>query len=462
MKKLGLLLGVVALLVPSLVLAGDIKIGLMCPLTGKWASEGQDMKNIVSLLVDETNARGGINGSKVDLVVEDDAGDPRTAALAAQKLASAGVVAVIGTYGSAVTEATQNILAESELVQIGTGSTSVRLTEKGLPLFFRTCPRDDAQGKAAAAAIIKAGYKKVALLHDNSSYAKGLAEESRAALEKAGVKIIFYDALTPGERDYTAILTKLKAASPDLIFFTGYYPETGMLLRQKKEMGWDVPMMGGDAANHQDLVKIAGPEAAAGYFFVSPPLPQDMDTDEARNFLKAFKERYKTVPVSVWAVLAGDAYKVLEAAIAKGNELKTRLLNVMDRDTDAFNVVSAAFGMHKDTDEQKAEPSAAIQNGLKGCTKTPMEMMELIDETLTLAHSLLGRFNDTSASDLGVAFLSLKAGIQGAWLNVLINVGSLKDQEFAAEYRARGEKLLAHALPLADECYAEIVKLIDG
>ena len=168
--------------------------------------------------------------------------------------------------------------------------------------------------------IILVCYKKVALLHDNSSYAKGLAEESRAALEKAGVKIIFYDALTPGERDYTAILTKLKAASPDLIFFTGYYPETGMLLRQKKEMGWDVPMMGGDAANHQDLVKIAGPEAAAGYFFVSPPLPQDMDTDEARNFLKAFKERYKTVPVSVWAVLAGDAYKVLEAAIAKGND----------------------------------------------------------------------------------------------------------------------------------------------
>ena len=156
-----------------------------------------------------------------------------------------------------------------------------------------------------------------------------------------------------------------------------------------------------------------------------------------------------------------DRERILDA-IAKGNELKTRLLDVMDRDTDAFNVVSAAFGMPKDTDEQKAARSAAIQNGLKGCTKTPMEMMELIDETLTLAHSLLGRFNDTSASDLGVAFLSLKAGIQGAWLNVLINVGSLKDQEFAAEYRARGEKLLAHALPLADECYAEIVKLIDG
>lgn len=158
----------------------------------------------------------------------------------------------------------------------------------------------------------------MALLHDNSSYAKGLAEETRTALEKAGVKVLFYDALTPGERDYTAILTKLKAAGPDLVFFTGYYPETGMLLRQKKEMGWNVPMMGGDAANHQDLVKIAGPEAAAGYFFISPPLPQDMDMPEARNFLTAYKAKYNSVPVSVWAVLAGDAFKVIEAALAAG------------------------------------------------------------------------------------------------------------------------------------------------
>lgn len=309
----------VALGLAAPAFAETIKLGLMCPLTGKWASEGQDMKNIVSLLVDETNAAGGINGKKVELVVEDDAGDPRTAALAAQKLAGAGVVAVIGTYGSAVTEASQNIIAEAGLVHVGTGSTSIRLTEKGLPLFFRTCPRDDAQGAAAAEAIVKGGFKKVALLHDKSSYAKGLADESRKALEKAGVEIVFYDALTPGERDYTAILTKLKSAAPDVVFFTGYYPETGMLLRQKKEMGWDVPMMGGDAANHQDLVKIAGADAARGYFFISPPLPQDMDTQEARHFLEAYKARYQSVPVSVWAVVAGDAYKVIEAALAAGN-----------------------------------------------------------------------------------------------------------------------------------------------
>jgi len=142
--------------------------------------------------------------------------------------------------------------------------------------------------------------------------------------------------------------------------------------------------------------------------------------------------------------------------------LQEKLIDVMDRDTDAFNVVSAAFGMPRETDEQKAARSAAIQEGLKACTRTPMEMMELCDETVTLAASLIGRFNDTSASDLGVAMLSLKAGIQGAWLNVLINIGSIKDRAFADEYRSRGEALLAHALPLADECYAAILKLIDG
>lgn len=291
----------------------------MCPLTGKWASEGLDMRNIVAMLAEKTNAAGGVGGATIELVVEDDAGDPRTAALAAQKLASAGVAAVIGTYGSAVTEAAQAILDEAGIVQIGTGSTSVRLTEKGLPLFFRTCPRDDAQGKSAADAIVKRGHKRVALLHDNSSYAKGLADETRKHLDAAaGVDVVFYDALTAGEQDYAAILTKLKAANPDILFFTGYYPETGMLLRQKKEMGWNVPMMGGDAANHQDLVKTAGTAAAEGYFFISPPLPQDMDTKEAGEFLAAFTAKHGAPPVSVWAVLAGDAYNVLAGALAAG------------------------------------------------------------------------------------------------------------------------------------------------
>ena len=147
----------------------------------------------------------------------------------------------------------------------------------------------------------------------------------------------------------------------------------------------------------------------------------------------------------------------------KGNALKARLIDVMDRDTDAFNVVSNAFGMPKDTDEQKAARSAAIQEGLKACTRTPMEMMELCDESISLAASLQEHgFNDSSASDLGVAFLSLSAAIRGAWLNVLINISSIKDQDFAGEYRKKGEDLLAHALPLADAGYAKVLSSLEG
>ena len=320
-KKLMLVAAMLMLAAGPSFAADAIRIGLMCPLTGKWASEGQDMQQIVSLLVSEVNKAGGINGKQIELIVEDDAGDPRTASLAAQKLASAGVMAVIGTYGSAVTEASQNIIDEAEIMQIATGSTSVRLTEKGLPLFFRTCPRDDEQGRVASKVIAAKGFKKVAILHDNSAYAKGLADEAKQRiLDKKSADIVFFDALVPGERDYSAILTKLRSADPDLFFYPGYYPEAGMLLRQKKEMHWDVPMMGGDAANNTDLVKIAGKDAAKGYFFISPPSAHDFDTPEAKDFFSRYKAQYNSLPSSVWSVLAGDAFKVIVAALQAGTD----------------------------------------------------------------------------------------------------------------------------------------------
>ena len=149
--------------------------------------------------------------------------------------------------------------------------------------------------------------------------------------------------------------------------------------------------------------------------------------------------------------------ELAEEAQKKATDLKARFVDVMDRDTEAFNVVSAAFGMPKATDEEKAARSAAIQKGLEGCTKTPFEMMELAVETLELTASILGKSNDSAASDLGVSALSLRAAIQGAWLNVLINIGSLKDTALAEDYRAKGEALLAKALPLADEIYSTVV-----
>ncbi|RUQ41559.1 MAG: branched-chain amino acid ABC transporter substrate-binding protein, partial [Candidatus Competibacteraceae bacterium] len=287
--------------------AETIKIGLMAPLTGSWASEGQGMKKIVELLAEQQNAKGGVQGRKITVVSEDDGGDPRTASLAAQRLTTQGVAAVIGTYGSAVTEASQAIYDEADIPQIANGSTAIRLTEKGFKKFFRTAPRDDEQGRMAAQTIAKLGFRKVAILHDSTSYAKGLADEANALLKKQqGTEVVFFDALTPGERDYNAILTKLKGANPEVVLFTGYYPEAGLLMRQKKAMGWMVPFIGGDATNNADLVKIAGKEAAAGFYFLSPPQPQDLDTPEAKAFLADYQKKYNELPPSIWAVLAGD------------------------------------------------------------------------------------------------------------------------------------------------------------
>lgn len=142
----------------------------------------------------------------------------------------------------------------------------------------------------------------------------------------------------------------------------------------------------------------------------------------------------------------------------KADDLKARFVDVMDRDTEAFNAVSAVFAMPKDTDEQKAARKAAMQEALKGCTKTPFEMMQLACETLELTRSLVGRLNASAASDLGCSALALKAAIQGAWLNVLINIGGINDEAFAAEYRKNGQALLERALPLADAVYKEILE----
>lgn len=302
--------------------AQSIKIGLMAPMTGSWASEGQEMKKNVDLLAAELNAKGGIGGKQVEVVIEDDGGDPRTASLAAQRLTTKGVVAVIGTYGSAVTEATQSIIDEAGLVQVANGSTAVRLTEKKLPNFFRTCPRDDEQGKVGAQVLQKMGAKKIALLHDSSAYSKGLADEINGILKVQKMNVVFFDALTPKEQDYSTILSKLKTAAPDVVFFTGYYPEAGLLLKQKKQIGWNVPFIGGDAINNPDLVKIAGKDAAAGFRFLSPPVPKDLDTPESKAFVAAYQKKYGEAPQSIYGVLAGDGFRIVAKAIEETKSTK--------------------------------------------------------------------------------------------------------------------------------------------
>ena len=155
-----------------------------------------------------------------------------------------------------------------------------------------------------------------------------------------------------------------------------------------------------------------------------------------------------------WAEFEEKAKEMEQKALV----LKEQAVDIIDRDTEAFNAVSAVFAMPKDTDEEKAARKAAMQEALKGCTKTPFEMMELACQALELTRSVVGKLNASAASDLGCAALSLKAAIQGAWLNVLINIGGIQDQAFADEYRQKGQALLDKALPLADAIYQEVLE----
>lgn len=148
---------------------------------------------------------------------------------------------------------------------------------------------------------------------------------------------------------------------------------------------------------------------------------------------------------------------LMEELLQKTGRIKNDFIDVIDRDTEAFNGVSAVFTMPKGTDEEKAARTAAMQAALKECTKTPYEMMTYALEALRLTRSAVGKSNASAASDLGVAALSLKAAVQGAWLNILINIGGIKDEAFVNEYRKNGEAILAEALPMADSIYADVL-----
>ena len=153
-----------------------------------------------------------------------------------------------------------------------------------------------------------------------------------------------------------------------------------------------------------------------------------------------------------------EEYQELTAGVAEeAQALKAKFVDVIDRDTAAFNAVSAVFAMPKESDEEKAVRSDAMLCALKGCTETPFEMMELACAALELNDRVVGKSNASAASDLGCAALSLKAAVQGAWLNVLINIAGMKDQDFADRYRKQGEALLKKALPLADSIYEKVL-----
>jgi branched-chain amino acid transport system substrate-binding protein len=303
-----------------------IKIALQAPITGDYAYEGQMAKQSVEVAAELINKAGGVLGKQIEIVVIDDASNPKDAALAAQKAVSQKVVAVIGSYGSSVTEPAADIYERNKLVAVGYGCTAVRLTmDKERKYFFRTCGRDDAQGLFFGKyAVETMGAKRIAIMHDNSTFAKGVADEAKKALEPyiaAGkTQIVYFDAITPKEKDFSAVVTKLRETKPDVWYFTGYYPEAGLLIRQARDAGLTCPFVGGNAAINNDFVKIAGLAVAKGAMMTQEPLVTDVTTDIAAQFRSLYMEKYKELPSSPWPVYAADALYAIAGAITKAGK----------------------------------------------------------------------------------------------------------------------------------------------
>jgi len=322
-----LLVGAVVFMVAPSVTAADMKpvvIGLQGPITGAWALEGQMAKQSCEIAADLINKRGGIlGGRKIELRVEDDAGEPKTGALAAQKLVGQkDVVASISTYGSSVCETASSIYEKSKKVNIGYGVTAVRLTERNFKYFFRTCGRDDSQGEFFAKYVPKKfNAKRIAIMHDNTTFGKGLAERTKISLEpmikSKALQIVYYDAITPGEKDYKVPLTNLRESKPDVWYFTGYYAEAALLVTQARDIGIKCPFVGGNAAINDEFVKIAGIKVAKGCYMTNEPLPGDLPYKEAKDFLAAYKAKFGDIPSSPWPIYAADAVNIIAYAIDK-------------------------------------------------------------------------------------------------------------------------------------------------
>ncbi len=312
---------------PGAAGGNKIKIGLEAPLTGDYAYEGKGMQKAVQLLVDQANAAGGINGQQVELIVEDDKGDPKEAALVADRMVSNKIAAVIGAYNSSATEPASVTYNRANILHITPSSTRVSLSEKGFKQFFRVCFLDDRQGLFAATFMKQVlNNKNVGILHDNSTYAQGLAEETKKYAEQQGLTVVFYDAINPKDQDFTPVLTKIKSANPETVYFTGYHAQAGLLLKQAKAVGLQTQWLGGNASNNAEIIQIAGLENAKGMMFTTEPLPEDLDYPEAKQFLADYQKKYNEEAASVWWVMAADAFRVIKYAMEQTKSTDTTKL----------------------------------------------------------------------------------------------------------------------------------------
>jgi branched-chain amino acid transport system substrate-binding protein len=236
------------------------KIGLAGPMTGGAASYGEEMRRGAQQAADDINAAGGINGKKVELVFGDDACEPKQAVTVASRLIEKDKVnAVVGHFCSSSTMPASEAYAEADMLMVTPASTNPKITDRKLATVLRTCGRDDQQGVVAGkyiAEVLKS--KRVAMIHDKDTYGQGIVDATKAQLGKLGIKEVMYEGLTRGEKDFNALVTKIKSTNADLIYFGGLSAEAGTLLRQIREQGLKTTFMSADGIVDASFATSAG------------------------------------------------------------------------------------------------------------------------------------------------------------------------------------------------------------
>jgi branched-chain amino acid transport system substrate-binding protein len=341
MKKIimsGIALSFAAALQATTALA-DITVATVGPITGSLAALGEQYKRGAEMAVADINAAGGINGEKLVLEIGDDACDPKQAVAVANQMASKGVKFVAGHLCSGSSIPASKVYEEEGILQITPASTNPKFTDEGGWNVARVCGRDDAQGAVAGAFLAKnfAG-KKVAIIDDKSAYGKGLADETNKAMKAAGLEAAIAESINPGEKDYSALVSKLKDAGIEAIYFGGYHPEGALILKQLREQGSKAQMLSGDSMNNVEFWTIAG-EAAEGMIFTFAPEPRNFP--EAKELVAKFKAAgydpegytlYTYAALQMYAQAAaatkGTDNKALAEWLRAGNEMKTVLGNL--------------------------------------------------------------------------------------------------------------------------------------
>ncbi|MFL5335404.1 MAG: branched-chain amino acid ABC transporter substrate-binding protein, partial [Geminicoccaceae bacterium] len=289
----------------------DVTVATVGPMTGQYAVFGDQMRRGAIYAVDQINRQGGLAGESIKLEIGDDACDPRQAVAVANQMAVAGAAAVIGHYCSGSSIPASAVYNESGILQITPASTNPALTEeaaaKGWDNIFRTCGRDDKQGVVAGDYIARHFKgKTIAVLDDKSAYGKGLADETAKRLHALGITEAWRESYNAGEKDYTALVTRLKQSRADLVYIGGYHTEVGLILRQVRDQGFGAQFMSGDANATDELGQIAGP-AADGFLFTFAPDPRKFAT--AKQAVEDFKKQgFDPEGYTLYTVAAMEVY----------------------------------------------------------------------------------------------------------------------------------------------------------